>query len=162
MLTRKREHQTKNEVFHYLRIWSHLLKKFLMENFIFVQRYLQIWEQRATSLGEVSLPFFRNWKKCSDFGKKALFNFSIQNVIVTVSRRKNSKIFPCGAFFIVFLTKYLLKCPNSTKPPLPWKISGCAPDKVFFFPNFKNTGECRGRFGFPPSQCDHTFLIFWY
>ena len=29
---------------------------------------------------------------------------------------------------LVFLTKCLSKCPNSTKPPLPWKISGCTPD----------------------------------
>ena len=45
--------------------------------------------------------------------------FSIQNVVLRVSRRKNSKNFPCEVFFIVFLTKCLLKCTNSTKPSLP-------------------------------------------
>ena len=34
--------------------------------------------------------------------------------------------------FIVFLTKFLSKCPNSTKPLLPWKISGCAPVFLFY------------------------------
>ena len=47
----------------------------------------------------------------------------IRNVVLTVSRRKNSKLFP---FFRVFLVKCLWKCPSSTKPPLPWKMSGCA------------------------------------
>ena len=37
-------------------------------------------------------------------------------------------MFTCGAFFCVFLTKSLSKCLNSTKPALPWRISGCAPD----------------------------------
>ena len=45
--------------------------------------------------------------------------FSIQNVVLRVSRRKSSKNFPCEAFFIVFLTKCLLKCTNSTNPSLP-------------------------------------------
>ena len=32
----------------------------------------------------------------------------------------------CRAFFGVFLTKCLSKCPSSTKPPPPWKNSGYA------------------------------------
>ena len=43
--------------------------------------------------------------------------FSIQNVVLRVSRQK--------LYFVVFLTKCLLKCPNSTKPLLSWKIFGC-------------------------------------
>ena len=50
---------------------------------------------------------------------------SIQNVVLRVSRRKSSKIFPAGPFFLAFLMKGLSKCSNSTKPPLPKKISGC-------------------------------------
>ena len=70
-------------------------------------------------------------KKCPYFGKKGpncvhLFEPSFQNVVLRVSMGKSSKIFPCGTFF-AFLTKRLSKCPNFTKPPLPWKISGCAP-----------------------------------
>ena len=79
------------------------------------------------------LSFFENWKKCHDFGKKSpncVYSWvqsSIQNVVLRVSRRKSSKILPCGRdLFFVFLVKSLLKCPNSTKPPLPRKISGCA------------------------------------
>ena len=37
-------------------------------------------------------------------------------------RRKNSKIFPYWPFFLGFLIKYLSKCPNFTKSPLPWNI----------------------------------------
>ena len=75
-------------------------------------------------------------------------NFSIQDVVLRVSRRKNSshlakwlsvrlgtkrvrvpshspKYFPVGSIFLVFLTKCLSKCPSSTKSPLFWKIFGC-------------------------------------
>ena len=74
-----------------------------------------------------------NQKKCPDFGKKCpdsvhpLLKFVIQNVVLRVSKRKNSEIFLCGAFFLDFLIKCLSKCSNFTKPPLPWEISGCAP-----------------------------------
>ena len=36
-------------------------------------------------------------------------------------------MFPCGAFFLVFLRKCLFKYPSSTKPLLPWKMSRCLP-----------------------------------
>ena len=55
--------------------------------------------------------------------------YAIQNIVLRVSRRKSSKMFPWGVFFLVYLTKSLLTCPNSIKPPLPWKISSCAPAK---------------------------------
>ena len=51
------------------------------------------------------LPFFENRKKCPDLGKKGpdcalpWVKFSIQNVVLKVSRIKNAKIFPSGAFF---------------------------------------------------------------
>ena len=47
--------------------------------------------------------------------------FSIQNVVLTISRRKRA-FFPAGPFFRVFLTKWLLKCLNSIKPPLPCRF----------------------------------------
>ena len=31
-----------------------------------------------------------------------------------------------------FLIKYLSKCPDSMKPPLPWNISFCAPENDTF------------------------------
>ena len=49
-------------------------------------------------------------KKAHDFSR----NF-IRNVVLTVSRRKNSKIIPC-LFFCMFLTKCLLNCL------VPWNL----------------------------------------
>ena len=86
-------------------------------------------------------PFFESRKKCPDFGKKRpdcvhpWVTFSIQNIVLVASRRKNSKIFPCESFFLVFLTKCLLKCHSSTKPPSALKIfwlRACA-QALFFF-----------------------------
>ena len=81
--------------------------------------------------GSSPLPF---WKTCSDFPKKSpgcvhpQVKFTIQNVALRVSRRKNSEIFHAGPFFLEFLVKSLSKCPNFTKPTLPWKMSRCAPE----------------------------------
>ena len=74
------------------------------------------------------LPFFKNHKKCHSDSVHLWVKISIQNVVLRVSRRKNSKIFPCGTFFFKFLTKCLSKWPNSPKLPLLWKISDCTPD----------------------------------
>ena len=60
----------------------------------------------------------KNVKKCLGFWGKnrdcvhLWVKFCIQNIVLGVSRRKNSKTF-------VLLTKCLSNCPNSTKPPLP-------------------------------------------
>ena len=56
--------------------------------------------------------------------------FSIQNI--GLSRRKNSKTFPCGAFYS-WVFNELWKCPNSTKPFLPWTISSCPPLMIYRF-----------------------------
>ena len=77
--------------------------------------------------GGGSLPFFKNRKKCHDFGKKSpdcvhlwvKVKLSNQIVALRVSRRKNSKMFPWGAFFLVFSKKRLSKCPSFTKPLQP-------------------------------------------
>ena len=51
------------------------------------------------------LPFFENRKKCPDFWKKEsdcvhpYVKFTIQNVVLRVSKRKSFKTFPCGAVF---------------------------------------------------------------
>ena len=56
--------------------------------------------------GRPPLLFFDNQKKCPNFGKKALIvqvKFTIQNIALRVSRRKNSESIPYGAFcFLVF------------------------------------------------------------
>ena len=73
--------------------------------------------------GKASPALFENRKKCPDLAKKGpdcahlWVKFSIQNVVSRVSRRKNSKIFPCEASFLVFLTKYLSKFATSTNHP---------------------------------------------
>ena len=97
--------------------------------------------RRATRGGGGSPPpFFKNHKKSPDFGKKGpdsvhpWVEISIQNVVLILSRRKNSKIFPMRGFFLLkFLTKCLSKCPNTPKPPLPWKVlkkSDCIRQKL--------------------------------
>ena len=70
------------------------------------------------------VPWF--WEKCPD-SSHLWIKYFIQNLILKVSRREKSKISPAGPFFLVRLTKFLSKCPNYTKTPLPWKISGFAP-----------------------------------
>ena len=72
--------------------------------------------------GEAPQPFFENQKKALILEKKgpncvhSWVESSIQNVVLRVSWRKSYKILPCRAFFLVFLTKGLLKCPNFTSP----------------------------------------------
>ena len=54
--------------------------------------------------GGFSHPFFKIEKKCPDFGKKRpdyihpWVKFLVENAVLSVSRKKISKIFPCGAF----------------------------------------------------------------
>ena len=84
---------------------------------IFIHNY-----KRATKEGEggPSLLFLKIGKNSQIFERKALcpsFKFPIQNVVLRVSRRKNSKCFPAGPHFLVFLTKSLSKDPGSTNLP---------------------------------------------
>ena len=86
--------------------------------------YIYIYIRRATS-GGVGVEVGRGQGGCpylEEKGPNCVYPWiqsSIQHVILRVSRRKSSKIFPSEAFFLVFLTKRLSRCPNSTKPPLP-------------------------------------------
>ena len=45
--------------------------------------------------------------------------FSIQNIVLRVSARKNSEMFPCGASFSCFFSKCLPKFSSSTTTLLP-------------------------------------------
>ena len=110
------------------------MTKSATSNRLLVAFTLQLTCPAKGELGRAYPALFWKSKKVSWFlGGKALIHlwvkFSIKNVILRVSRRKKSKTFPCScsAFFLVFLTKCLSGYPNSTKPPLPWKISSCAP-----------------------------------
>ena len=93
--------------------------------------------RRATrGWGEMPpLPFF--WKLQTNFlilEKKVsdcvhpYVKFIIKNVVLRVSKRKNSEIFPKYWYFERnVLTKCLSKSSNFTKPPLPWKSFSYAP-----------------------------------
>ena len=66
-----------------------------------IQPYCEQLERKV----ETSPAILENRKNFSDFGKEgpdfvyAWVKFSIQNVVLTVSTRKNSKMFSCGASF---------------------------------------------------------------
>ena len=85
-------------------------------------------ERTKLSGGEASPALFWKSKKVPWLSEKMPWlcihlwiKFTIQNAALRVSRRKTSKT---GLFLCVF-EKYLLNCPKSTKPLLPWKFSGC-------------------------------------
>ena len=66
---------------------------------------------------ETSTALFENQKWRPDFGKKDLdcvhlwVKFSIQNILLGVSRRKNSKMFPCEALFSCVFDEMFIKVP---------------------------------------------------
>ena len=83
--------------------------------------------------GRPPLSFFENREKCPDFGKKTLIvsifwvKYSIQNEVLRVSRKKNSKIFICGAFSCVsdeVFTKVPWFHETSPAPKYFW-LSAC-------------------------------------
>ena len=87
--------------------------------------------------GEASPALFENRKKCQDVRKKDpdsihhWVKFSIQNIYLGVSRRKNSHDFSMWDLFLVFLTKYLsnaqvLQTSNLSPHPNALKNPGCA------------------------------------
>ena len=81
----------------------------LWENFYgYISMFLHV-QTRNYGEGWPPLPLFINRKKCPDFRKKRhsdcvrlWIKFSIQYVVLRVTTRKNSKIFPCRTFSPVF------------------------------------------------------------
>ena len=73
---------------------------------------------RATSRweggGSLPCPFLKIKKKWPDFWKKGpdcvhpYVKFTVQNVVLTVSKRKNFKVLPCEAFFSGIFDKMFL------------------------------------------------------
>ena len=65
--------------------------------------------------GETSFSLFKNLKKCPDFENKESdcvhpwVKFSIENIVSRVSRRKSSKIFPCGTLFSCVFNEMFVK-----------------------------------------------------
>ena len=58
---------------------------------------------KTVKYGQLQELFFKNKEKCPDFREKGpdmlILKFTIQNVVLRVSRRKNSEISLCGACF---------------------------------------------------------------
>ena len=69
------------------------------------QKMKNLTDTQLGGRGRPPLAFFENRKKCPDLGKKGpdcidlWVKFSIQNVVLRISRTKNSKMLPCGTFF---------------------------------------------------------------
>ena len=67
--------------------------------------------------GRLPLPFLKIEKNCPDFGTKGpdcahhWVKFSIQNVVLRVSRRKISKMFPYRASFSCVFDKMFIEVP---------------------------------------------------
>ena len=85
---------------------------------------------RHTTRGEgrgLPCPFLKIERSALILEKKTLtvhpwVESPIQNVVLRVSRRKSSRKFPCGTFFLVHLTKGFWKCPNSINFSSPEKF----------------------------------------
>ena len=92
--------------------------------------------------GDLLCPFLKIGKSGLILGNKSdcvhlWVKFSIENVALWVSRRKNSKMFPCGTFFVVFLTKSVSKCSYFHKSSRPLKnfwLRACT-QAIFSLPN---------------------------
>ena len=85
------------------------------------------------------LPFFKNQKKCPDFGKKVLIvsifvlSFSIQDVVLRVLGEKNSKIFACGAFFSCAFDEMFIEVPKFHETSFTLKnfwLRACKPKEL--------------------------------
>ena len=76
-------------------------------------------------LGRSPQPFFKNWKKYHNFGKKypdcdhLWVKFFIYNTNFKSFQEKKPEIFPCGVFLSRAVHDRLSKCPNSKKTSLP-------------------------------------------
>ena len=78
------------------------------------------------------LSFLENQKRYPDFGKKGLdcvhlwVKFFIQNVVFSVSRRKNTKMFPCGVpFSCAWRSVYRNPLVPHISPPLSYPENVC-------------------------------------
>ena len=60
--------------------------------------------------GGLPCPFFENKKKCPDCVHPYI-KFSIQNVVLRVSKRKNFEMFPCEAFFTEIFDELFIGVP---------------------------------------------------
>ena len=85
------------------------------------QAYLGIlMHNQPHSQGALPCLFWKSKKEYPDFGKKGSdcvhlwVKFSIQSAALRVSRRKNSKMFPCKASFSCVFVEIFIEMVNST------------------------------------------------
>ena len=76
--------------------------------------------------GRSPLPFFGNWKKCSNLEKKCPHYCHLWVKFYEFPEKKMGD-FSCEPFLFRVVGDCFSKCPNSKKAPLPQKISDYAP-----------------------------------
>ena len=113
-----------------------------MEDFREVQLKLSLTDNLGGSriIRRPPLPFFENWQKVPWFCKKCpdsvlpSVKFSIQNVVLRVSMKRNSKIFPCGAFFFFcFWRNFYRGALIPWNLPCPEKIPVARLDRKYWY-----------------------------
>ena len=99
-------------------------------------------QARNQGRGEASPALFENRKNCLDFGKKGpgcvnlWVKFFIQNVVLSMSRKKNSKMFASGnSFSCVFDEKFMEVYEKFYKPFIKNIQSSDIFSTLFFFRN---------------------------
>ena len=82
------------------------------------------WRARVQQGGRPPLPFLQDWEKWPNITKKdpgcvhLLFKLYIQNVVLRVSRKKNTKKFTCRVFFLcVCFYRSALSVPRNLPCP---------------------------------------------
>ena len=79
-------------------------------------------QARNQGRGEASPALFENRKNCLDFGKKGpscvnlWVKFFIQKVVLSISRKKNSKMFASGNSFSRVFDEKFMEVPQFYKP----------------------------------------------
>ena len=88
-----------------------------INNDIFIAKLHASGTQLGERGGDFPCPFLKIEKKCADFGNKGPYCLHlrvesfIQNVVLRVSRRKSSKIFPCGTVFSFIFDEKFIEVP---------------------------------------------------
>ena len=99
------------------RVTKSMLQDKLINSLPLLYLSRRLWEKE----GGLPYPFLKFEKSALILAKKGPHSvhlwstYSIQNLILRVSKRKNSKIFLRACFFLVLYTNFLSKCPNSAK-----------------------------------------------
>ena len=131
-------HYTIPEQNNKVNLFSKMPKAFILINdvkqFSNFMTLTSLQKVREPRMKEVTPVLFLKSKKVPRFCKKKDCNcvhpwvkFSIQNEVLSISRRKSSKIFPHGTFFYCIFGKRFIEVPWFYKTSPAHKISGCMP-----------------------------------